>query len=496
MSVFLRTFRGKSGSKAASRSAARSRKSSRFGAGLRLENLEQRVLLDGAGGAATGPATHFVFEAPRYITAGAPAELELVALDAANHEVRNYTGTVHIASSDSAAVLPADYTFTASDHGHHEFHITLNATGSQTVTASDTLDASITDTVTLNVNPAPVATHFGLLAPETATLGASFGTIVVALDAANHPVRNYTGTLHFTSTDGAATLPGDYTFTAADHGKHVFQVTLNTSGAQTITAADTAASTVAGSVTVNADPTGVATHFGVLSRENVTAGKSFDTVVVALDAANHPVLNYTGTVHLTSTDTSGVLPADYTFTAGDHGVHKFHVTLNTTGSQTITATDTASSTIAGSVTVNVNPAPVATHFALYAAENVKAGKSFDLVVVALDAANHRVWDYTGTVQFASGDASAVLPADYTFTAADHGRHVFHVKLNTLGSETITVTDASNGSLKGTIAVTVVSPPATTGGSGSGHHHGHHSQGHDAFFSSFAAETSRLLRGRR
>ncbi len=47
-----------------------------------------------------------------------------------------------------------------------------------------------------------------------------------------------------------------------------------------------------------------------------------------------------GTAHFTSSDIQAVLPANYTFTGVDAGVHVFSVTLKTAGSQSITATDT------------------------------------------------------------------------------------------------------------------------------------------------------------
>ena len=65
---------------------------------------------------------------------------------------------------------------------------------------------------------------------------------------------------------------------------------------------------------------------------------------------------YTGTVHFTSSDGSAVLPANYTFTAGDAGTHVFSVTLKTAGTQSITATDTVTGSITGTQNVTVNPA--------------------------------------------------------------------------------------------------------------------------------------------
>ena len=62
-------------------------------------------------------------------------------------------------------------------------------------------------------------------------------------------------------------------------------------------------------------------------------------------------------MHFTSSDGAAVLPANYTFVAGDAGVHSFSggVTLKTAGSSSVTGTDTVTGTITGSQTVTVNP---------------------------------------------------------------------------------------------------------------------------------------------
>ena len=45
---------------------------------------------------------------------------------------------------------------------------------------------------------------------------------VTAQDAYGNRATGYTGTVHFTSSDAQASLPVDYTFTAADAGMHTF----------------------------------------------------------------------------------------------------------------------------------------------------------------------------------------------------------------------------------------------------------------------------------
>jgi sugar lactone lactonase YvrE len=86
---------------------------------------------------------------------------------------------------------------------------------------------------------------------------------------------------------------------------------------------------------------------------SVTAGSSQSVTVTAISEGGQTATDYVGTVHFTSTDTNAVLPADYTFTAADQGVHTFAITLVTAGTQSVTATDTTASqdTVTASTTV-------------------------------------------------------------------------------------------------------------------------------------------------
>ena len=66
------------------------------------------------------------------------------------------------------------------------------------------------------------------------------------MDAYGNVATGYTGTVHFTSSDGLAALPANYTFTTADNGSHTFTATLSTVGTQSIMATDTSKSTITG----------------------------------------------------------------------------------------------------------------------------------------------------------------------------------------------------------------------------------------------------------
>ncbi|HYX54104.1 MAG TPA: hypothetical protein VE783_11685 [Candidatus Limnocylindrales bacterium] len=82
-------------------------------------------------------------------------------------------------------------------------------------------------------------------------------------------------------------------------------------------------------------------------------------VTLTVESSNtlQNLTNYTGTVHFTSSDANAILPADYTFTSADAGVHTFSVTLATLGQQTLTVTDTRSAGFTATATINVSTAP-------------------------------------------------------------------------------------------------------------------------------------------
>ena len=78
------------------------------------------------------------------------------------------------------------------------------------------------DTVTFVPGTAASLTVVGITDPVVA--GVNSGVTVTALDADSNTDTNYTGTVHFTSTDvgGSTVLPSDYTFLAGDNGVKVF----------------------------------------------------------------------------------------------------------------------------------------------------------------------------------------------------------------------------------------------------------------------------------
>jgi hypothetical protein len=196
----------------------------------------------------TGSPTFAVSGFPSPTTAGTAGTFTVTAQDASGNTLTGYTGTIHFTSGDPQAVLPSDYTFTAADQGSHTFSATFKTAGSQSLAATDTVTSSMSGQEGIVVNPA-AATHFQISAPSSVSKGARFSLTLTVEDAYGNVVTSYVGTVHFSSSDGSATLPMDYTFTAADAGVHTFvnKIILRKRGTQTITVTDTLDGSLTGS---------------------------------------------------------------------------------------------------------------------------------------------------------------------------------------------------------------------------------------------------------
>jgi hypothetical protein len=393
------------------------------------------------------------------VTAGSPVRLVVTALDNNGLPDAAYRGTVHFQSTDAAATLPADYTFTAADHGIHTITVTLRSAGSHTVTATAGGRPPIVGSVTLVVHPA-AASHFEVQAPATTSAGAPFSMTITARDPFNNVATGYRGSVTFSSNDGQATLPGNYGFTATDNGVHTFVgVILRTAGNHTVSVRDLGAGFTA-SATVVVNPA-AASRLEVNLPASATAGAAFDGIVAVRDPYNNVATGYRGTVSWSSDDAQASLPANYTFTVGDAGVHLFHsLILRTAGNRTATVRDTVAG-LTTSTHMTVSPA-AASQLILNAPTGTVAGTAFSVTVTARDAFQNLATGYRGTVRWSSDDGHAVLPPNYTFTASDAGVHTFTgLVLRTAGNRTITITDTVSGSLTRSAVVLVAPANAST-----------------------------------
>ena len=180
----------------------------------------------------TSPATHFTVSAPAAATSGTSFNFTVTARDVANNVATGYAGTAHFSATDATAVLPANSTLT---NGVGTFSATLNAAGSWTITATDTVTSSITGTsgpITVGLNATSTTltssqnpSQVGQAVTFTATASSSGGTPTGTVTFKDGAVVLGTGTL---SGAGIATFTtstlalGSHSITASYAGTSTF----------------------------------------------------------------------------------------------------------------------------------------------------------------------------------------------------------------------------------------------------------------------------------
>jgi hypothetical protein len=399
---------------------------------------------------------------PANATTGVASSFTVSAIDAYANLVPTYRGTVRFTSTDSHAVLPANYTFQAMDAGQHTFVATLETLGEQRIRARDTASVSVTGLESgIEVfRPAVGFSITGLTSPVVAGTTQTF--TVTAIDSTGAAARGYTGPVYFEA--GSSSIDqSSYTFTVADAGQHTFSVAFYRAGMASLGA------TLSNETNRLVPRSGVALTVVAAAPAKVeigdwtstnggtqVAGEKYGLQVVVVDAYGNPAA-YTGTVQVSSSDPNTYYypSSRHTFTAADHGIWAFQEGFVHAGAKTLAVAGTTSGLPGSEIGISVVPAP-ANHFVVTYPALTTAGVSHMLTATAYDPFGNLAWGYTGTVQFSSTDAHATLPNDYSFLPSDRGVKTFPVALVTAGSRSIGVTDMFNPSIFGwTAGITVV-----------------------------------------
>ena len=128
------------------------------------------------------PSANLQISAPSGAIKGSPFTVTVTVMVDGRRDTL-FNSPIHFTSSDSAAVLPADYAFTAADAGSHSFDVTLQTTGTQSINATDMIAASITATANIAVSPATSDRQFRLSTPSIWAAGSALDTTVSKEDA-------------------------------------------------------------------------------------------------------------------------------------------------------------------------------------------------------------------------------------------------------------------------------------------------------------------------
>ncbi len=241
----------------------------------------------------------------------------------------------------------------------------IGVTFSPTSTGARSASVSISDnasnspqTVTLTGTGTQTASSLSYTqaAPSPLVAGSAIGTITVGVD------DSYSALVTGSTASVQVTITGPNSFTnsqtqSAVSGVATFNfssVHLNTDGVYTITATSSGLTPAVSTTTVTA----------LLSSEQMVvsgfpspdyANVVHSVTVTIEDSYGNVITNYTGTVTISTSDSSAVFSPSYTFTTADMGTHNFDLNLVTVGTQSVSATD---GTLSGSQTgIVVSPRP-------------------------------------------------------------------------------------------------------------------------------------------
>jgi hypothetical protein len=201
---------------------------------LNVSGAQQLVAVTGTATSNTIPS-HFVVTTTASVVAGSPFTVTVTALLSNGNIATGYNGTVSFASSDPRFVNPGLLTLTS---GVGQTTVTLNTVGTQSITATDTSNSTLTGYGSFSVAPAPPG-------PDTLYLP-SPGSILNGPEVTFTwtPLTGATGYSLWIGTTGAGSKDlydsGEYTTTwrkfagLPTHGETIYVRLYTTSGKATV----------------------------------------------------------------------------------------------------------------------------------------------------------------------------------------------------------------------------------------------------------------------
>jgi hypothetical protein len=295
-------------------------------------------------GIAVSPGAVSVFSFSGFsstVSAGVQGNLTVTAKDAYGNTAVSYNGTIHFTSSDPQAILPANYTFTGGDAGNHLFSLNLRTAGIQSVTASDSLNVSITGSQSgITVVPG-TATNLALFSGnnQIGIAGTSLASPlkVRVTDIGGNPVSGISVTWAATAGGTGVAVGSASTITDASGIASTSATLGSTGGANTFTA------TVAGLTGSPISFSATAAKSLVVNSGNNqsgTAGTSLASplVVKVTDNVGNPVAGITVTWAVTTGGTGAAISPNTSVTSGS-GLAQATATVGSTpGANTFRAT--------------------------------------------------------------------------------------------------------------------------------------------------------------
>jgi hypothetical protein len=313
--------------------------------------------------------------------------------------------------------------------------------------------------------------------PIDQTVGVPFSATVRACDASWNTDAGVTNVIDLSSSDASATLPAPFSLVA---GEATVSVTLNATGSFTFSADDNSDPTIPTAASANVTALLLqGFEFSRINQKNQYAGVPMSITLSAVDPVGNVVTGFSGPVNLeeiTSYGPGRIQPSVVNLSNGTWSgpvtMYRADETSINRGNVNILATHTTDPSKNGTsdpftvhpgpfsrvqiVVPGQDPLPGSVSGLTGSPASQGAGQAFTVDVYATD-------DYwnplpsADVVRITSSDAGASTPVSGSLT---NGFRQFTVTLNTVGTQTLSVNDQTNGSIQGmTSAGIQVTPSA-------------------------------------
>jgi hypothetical protein len=327
-------------------------------------------------------------------------------------------------------------------------------------------------------SPAPGTGSGKTGAPLAQVAGFPFTVTVRACDASWNTVTTISNSVSIDASDASATLPSAAQLVS---GVKSFSITLNAAGTYTVFAHDETDNTIPDGTSASVT-TRVLDHFefSTINQKNQYAGIPMSLTVIAKDPSGNTVTGYTGPVQLkelTSFGDGTISPSQVTLSSGSWSgsvtMYRADETSINRGNVNIYAYDASTPTANGTsdpftvhpgsfsrvqiVVPGQTPLPGSASGVSGSPGTQAVGTAFVVSVYGTDAYWNQV-PVGDNVRVVSNTDNAEVVSP-TSGALSNGYRQFTVTLNTVGTQTLTVTDQTNGSITSMTSVGIQVIPA-------------------------------------
>ena len=319
--------------------------------------------------------------------------------------------------------------------------------------------------------PAPGTASGKQGTPNPQTVGDAFTIRVRACDSSWNTVASVTSLIAVTSSDASADLPGQ---TMLLQGEIQLPVTLNADGVFTFSATDESDLTIPEATSATVTATALqGFEFTRINQKNQYAGQSMAITLYAVDAVGNTVNGFSGLVRLSEITSFGegrISPELVTLSGGTWSgnvtLYRADETAINRGNVNIYAKlDSDPSKNGTSDPFSVHPGPFSRIQIVLPGQDPLPGsvsgvegdpatqaatELFSVDVYAADGFWNPV-PSSDVVRITSSDPAASTPVSGALAG---GYAAFQISLGTVGTQTLTVTDQTNGSITGMTSVDI------------------------------------------